>query len=91
MWVGTAKIDRSGCNFIAFTLRLTLPSDVDVLQIQPVFQCTENTAKVYLNDQVQESGVSIVDFNQPLTYKVVSQSTDKADFSSISYFEIILN
>ncbi|MDR2282819.1 MAG: hypothetical protein LBE37_06400 [Sphingobacterium sp.] len=56
------------------TVYIRVPNSVNINQAKPSFSSSSEQAIVYLNDKVQESGVSIVNMSDTLDYRIASPS-----------------
>lgn len=67
-----AQIGASLINTIERSIKITLPCSADLIQLVPEFKAYGN-ATVYIGNEQQISGTSTANFNQQVTYTVVSE------------------
>ncbi|MDY0279553.1 MAG: T9SS type A sorting domain-containing protein [Salinivirgaceae bacterium] len=81
--LGTTIIDNN-----SLSIRLVVPVDTDMTQIIPSFTLTAG-ATAYIGAAVQQSGMSIVNFTNPVIYKVIDGETEAIWTVNIS--DVMLN
>lgn len=82
---------RNEFDYTSFELRVTLPSGTDVSSLIPEFELYNTTDKVYIDEEEQTSGVSVVDFSKNVTYRLVSIDSTNTNMQSVSTIKITIN
>ena len=67
---GTTHIDQD-----AKTIKINMPYSADVTALKPSFGVSFGT-QAYIDSELQENGVSIVDFSQTVTYRLVNENEE---------------
>ena len=57
-----------------------IPYDSDISELKPIFTISKE-AKISIGGKVQESGVSVVDFSEPVIYTVTAQDKSTAEWT----------
>ena len=57
-----------------------VPYDYDVTDLKPIFTISKD-AKISIDDQVQKTGISSVDFSEPVIYTVTAQDKSTAEWT----------
>lgn len=70
-------IERTEYDYSAYAINMILPAGTDVKSLVPQFDLYTANDKVFIGQDAQVSGVTQVDFSQPVTYRFVT--TDPAD------------
>ena len=77
-FVAFSVANQIGTTFIVAdnqTISLAVSEETDITQIIPTFQLTPNST-AFIGQSLQESGVSIVDFTNPVIYRVTDGVTN---------------
>lgn len=71
-------------------IELTLPQGTDATNLSPEFTLFSTADQVYIGDTEQQSGSSVVDFTQAVSYRIVSTSPDNPAMQAESTVNIKL-
>ena len=69
------EIERDPFDYNNYVINISAPAGTDVKALKPTFTLFADNEKVYIDDQEQISGESVVDFTNPVTYRFVTTST----------------
>lgn len=69
-------------------MNVTLPVGTDIRTLVPEFTMYSATDKVYIGDVEQISGVSMVDFSNGVTYRLVSSVPDNPVMQAVSFIKV---
>ena len=65
-------------------MTVTLPAETDVSSLVPQFETLSPTDRVYIDETVQTSGSSAVDFTKKIVYRLESDVSGKTDMKAVS-------
>jgi hypothetical protein len=68
----TGSLVRNVYDYSIFEMNVNLPSGTDISSLTPTFTARDPNEKVYIGNEEQTSGVSVVDFTNEVTYRLVS-------------------
>ena len=68
-------IERDAFDYNNYVMNLTAPAGTDLTGVKPEFTLFADNEKVYIGEEEQKSGISTVDFTNPVTYRFVTTST----------------
>lgn len=81
-------LSRSEFDYNMFEMNVTLPVGTDIRTLVPEFTMYSATDKVYIGDVEQISGVSMVDFSNGVTYRLVSFVPDNPVMQAVSFIKV---
>jgi len=81
---------RTEFDYSYFEVELTLPQGTDATNLSPEFTLFSTADQVYIGDTEQQSGSSVVDFTQAVSYRIVSTSPDNPAMQAESTVNIKL-
>ncbi len=82
------ELVRNAYDYQLFEMDVVLPTGTDVSALIPEFTTTDASEKVYVGDDEQISGQSVVDFTDSITYRLVAFSPENSDYTAETYFTI---
>lgn len=74
-----AVVERNEYDYSYYEINIKVDSDVDVTTLKPEFSLYSELEHPYVGDVEQVSGVSVVDFSNPVIYRFVVTHTDNPD------------
>lgn len=74
-------IERDPFNYNNYVMNITVAEGTDLSALKPEFTLFADNEKVYIGNEEQSSGVSVVDFTKPVTYRFVTTSTENPQIS----------
>lgn len=72
-------VERNEYDYSYYEINLKVDSDVDLTSLTPGFTLYSEQERVYVGDAEQMSGVSMVDFSNPVTYRFVVSHPDNPE------------
>ena len=78
-------------NYNNYVINISAPAGTDVKALKPTFTLFADNEKVYIDDQEQISGESVVDFTNPVTYRFVTTSTVNPEITVESTCVVTIN
>lgn len=75
----SGTIDRTEYDYSYYEINLELPAGTDVTALVPEFTLYAENEVPYIGDRLQQSGVTTVDFTNPVTYRFVVTDADNPD------------
>lgn len=79
---------RNEFEYDSFVYEFVLPAGSDVSRVAPLFTLTDANEKAYIGEVEQVSGQTVVDFTQPVTYRLVGVDAANPSVRAESNVEI---
>lgn len=74
-------IERDPFDYNNYVMNITVAEGTDLTALKPEFTLFADNEKVYIGNEEQTSGVSVVDFTNPVTYRFVTTSAENPQIS----------
>ena len=87
----TGTLARTVYDYSALEMNINLPSGTDVSNLIPTFTTRDSNEKAYIENIEQISGVSVVDFTNTVTYRLVSTVPDNPEIQVESTVVVKIN
>ena len=85
------EIERDPFDYNNYVINISAPAGTDIKALKPTFTLFADNEKVYIDDQEQISGESVVDFTNPVTYRFVTTSTVNPEITVESTCVVTIN
>lgn len=84
----TSKIVYSEYDYSTYAMNITVPAGSDLTAVAPEFTLNADNEKAYIDGVEQVSGVTMVDFTNPVTYTLVTTSKENPDVKAETTFVV---